>query len=333
VRIAITGASGFVGRAIASRARLAGCEVLALARRDPQLPEVEFRRWDITAPPSPEVRRIGQSQDVAAVVHAAAAVDDWVAAATARRVNIGGTANVLAAFPHARFVHISSSSVYPPQGPSVQIAEDAVRPPLTERIKYFNNYAATKAGAEAVVRGAVQNKPQCQAIVLRPHAIYGPGDRTLLPRVEAAVRRGQLWLPAGGAVAQNLTHVDTIAHAALVAATRNWDAIMGPEDEQQEPVVINVADRAPVIVADALGEVLKRRGIDVQIRALPVAVAHGAAWILEEAARITGRKSAPVLTRYLVSQLGYERTYCLKRLRARLGITPEVTSFRGSENW
>ena len=328
MRIAVTGASGFVGGAIARAAREAGHEVLALARRDPKL-GVEFHPWDIRQPAPTSVLREGERVD--AVVHTAAAVDDWVSLKLAKSVNVDGTVNVMRAFPNARFVHISSSSIYPPRRPSINIAEESIT--IGPHIRYLNSYGLTKAAAEEVVRGAVQNLRLVPgAVILRPHAIYGPGDRTLLPRIEAAVRNGNLWLPGGGRAAQNLTHISNLTKAALEAAKRSWHKI-----EQGVPaekvVAINVTDSEPLILADALTEVLARRGSRVRVREIPLSAAWGIAAGLEAGARLVRSSSAPQLTRYLVAQLGYQRTYDLRRLNNCLGIQSEPTDFSGSENW
>lgn len=328
MRIAITGASGFVGRHIARLARERGHEVLALSRRDPKLSGVEFRSWDITTEPPTALRKAAESVD--AVIHAAAAVNDWTPVATARAVNIAGTQNVAQTFPTARLVHVSSSSIYPPMRPSVQIQEDSIT--VGPHIKYLNTYAATKARAEVVVRGAVLNGNARNAIILRPHAVYGPGDETLLPRIEAAVRDGQLWLPGGGAVAQNLTHVATLASAALEAAQVDW-ARAEPHAAGEGVVAMNVTDGQPVLLRRALTEVLKRRGVNVKIRTIPLPLAWTLATALETGANLGRRHLAPRLTRYLVAQLGYERTYNLRRLREILNIEAPPTDFRDAHTW
>ena len=71
------------------------------------------------------------------------------------------------------------------------------------RHRFLSAYSATKAAAELEFAGT-------DAVILRPHAVYGPGDRTLLPRVIAAVRGRTLTLPEGAKVDHTLTHVDNV---------------------------------------------------------------------------------------------------------------------------
>ncbi len=147
-------------------------------------------------------------------MHAGAAVSDWCALDVARATNVAGTLAVRDTFPGARFVHVSSGSVYDPFRPSVRAREREA--PVA---RYLDAYGTTKAEAErALARDVARHPERGAVVVLRPHAVYGPGDTTLLPRVEAAVRRGRLVLPGGGRVLQSLTHVDTLLAAAVRAA-------------------------------------------------------------------------------------------------------------------
>src|SRR5690606_33045648 len=124
--------------------------------------------WDLTAGPHPG--------DFDAVVHAGALADDWAPLADAMRANQLGTRNVAVSFPGARLVHLSTSSVYDAFTATVHATED--EGPAT---RFLSSYSESKAAAEAEAAAA-------DAVILRPHAVYGPGDTTLLPRVIAAVR-------------------------------------------------------------------------------------------------------------------------------------------------
>lgn len=283
MRVAVTGAAGFVGAAVVGKLSERH-EVQALTRRE----------WDITAGP------IDGRAD--AVVHCAALADDRAPMGTAMLVNRIGTRNVVASFPGARIVHISTSSVYDAFTPSVRVGED---PPLPTR--FLSTYSESKAAAEAEL--------PADTVVLRPHAVYGPGDRTLLPRVLAGIRGTRLVLPAGAEVRHTLTHIDNLAQAVELALT-------GP------PGTYNVGDDTDVLLAAVLREFLVRRGRpDVAIRSIPYAAAFAAAGALEKLSR------RPRLTRYAVSQLGLERTLDLTRAREQLGYMPGPTSLLGAEQW
>ncbi len=305
MRVAVTGAAGFIGGAVCRAAVTAGWQVYAFSRREFAIPGAVHHRWDI------DTGRFIDPPEVDVVVHAAGAVTDWGPAAPIWRTNLDGTRHVVATFPGARLVHISSASVYDPYVPTVCAREDAA--PVD---RYLTPYAASKAAAERLLAG----RPA--TVVLRPHAVYGPGDRTLLPRILDAVRGSALWMVGDGRTRQSLTSVDNLVAATLLACRP--DAPAG---------VYNVADAEPVAVGDALREFLAARGLPARIRTLPVGPAWVLAGVAETAWRLARRPHPPRLTRYAIAHLAMERTLDLTAAREGLGLRPTPTSFEGAGAW
>jgi nucleoside-diphosphate-sugar epimerase len=157
-------------------------------------------------------------------------------------------------------------------------------------------------------------------VILRPHAVYGPGDTTLLPRILAGVHRGRLVLPEGAEVRHSLTSIGN-----LVLAVRRG------LDRRSPAGIYNIADDVPVLLSAVLREFLERRGMRARIVPMPYRAAFALAGTLEAAARLT--RTRPRLTRYAVSQFGMERTLDLTRARERLGFRPAPTSLEGAELW
>jgi nucleoside-diphosphate-sugar epimerase len=317
--VAVTGASGFVGGAVCRAAAAAGLRVLAYGRRpavDPaHVAGAPYRAWDITAGP------LDGAEPVDAVVHCAAAVIDWGRAAEVRLTNVAGTANVLASFPApARFVHVSSASVYDPRRPTVRATEDQAPRGRSIARRYLNDYGRTKAAAEALVAGAVATGRE--AVVLRPRAVYGPGDPTLLPRLLAAAGRGTLRVPGDGRQLASLTSVANLAAACLLAAT-------GPV----RAGVFNVTDAEPVVLVQALRALLAECGLPARVRPVPAGPVRALAAAAELAWRAAGRPGPPPLTRYAVANLAVERTLDIGAARAALGYRPAPTSFAGAGRW
>lgn len=302
MRIAVTGASGFIGGAIATALADAHHDVTGFGRtlRGWSHPLARYRVWDIT-----QGVLLGD-RDFDAVVHCAALADDWAPLADAMRVNRTGTRHVLASFPRARVVHVSTASVYDAFTPTVRVRESAA--PVA---RFLSSYAESKTFAELEVMGT-------DAVILRPHAVYGPGDTTLLPRVLAAVRFGRLVLPEGARVLHSLTHIDHLVEAVRLA-------LRGPAG------VYNIADAEPVMLSDVIAEFLARRRVRARLVRMPYAAAMRAAALAEGSARIRGTR--PRVTRYAVSQLGLERTLDLTAARERLGFTPGPTTLEGAERW
>jgi nucleoside-diphosphate-sugar epimerase len=123
--------------------------------------------------------------------------------------------------------------------------------PLTESHplgRHSNAYGRTKAAGDALAAAA-------GAVVLRPRAVYGPGDPHLLPRLRRAVRGGLAPLP-GPDVSMSLTAVEDLAHARLAAL--DWpagayniaDADPYPRDETVHAVLAALVLRARPVRPD-----------------------------------------------------------------------------------
>lgn len=320
MRVLVTGASGFVGGAVARALVADRHDVRTSSRRHAGVDGAAHLPWDLAGDPPADPPAVD------AVVHAGAAVSDWCALDVARATNVAGTRAVREAFPAARFVHVSSGSVYDPLRPSVRAREGEA--PVE---RYLDAYGTTKAEAERYLARDVAHHPgRGDVVVLRPHAVYGPGDTTLLPRVEAAVRRGRLVLPGGGRTLQSLTHVEVLVAAVRAAVALDAPALRaaaGAGPDAAGLLVANVADAEPVVLRDALVGALRRRGTAVRVVGVPVRPAWALAGVVERLARAARRPEPPRLTRYALSHLATERTYDLTVLREVLGVSPAPTSF------
>ncbi|MEU9859739.1 NAD(P)-dependent oxidoreductase [Streptomyces sp. NPDC047971] len=270
--IAVTGASGFCGSHVATLAASRGADVLCVGRRPG--PVGRHVRWDAASGP-PDLR----GADL--VVHCAASVGDPVpgspAEATMRAVNVDGTARLIEAAAGRPVVWVSSASVYAPGPGRARITEDH---PVRGQL---NAYGRTKAAGEALALAA-------GAVVLRPRAVYGPGDPHLVPRLLARVRAGLLLLP-GRDVLLSLTAVENLAEACLSAAV--W-----------RPGAYNIADPVPYQRDEAVRNVLRAHGVHARIGRLPLPVARAAATAAESLSRLRPH-SEPPLTRYAVDQLAH----------------------------
>ncbi|MCP2340023.1 NAD-dependent epimerase/dehydratase family protein [Actinomadura rupiterrae] len=296
MRIAVTGASGFVGGAVA-RALAADHDVLEFGRRP------GYRFWDLTRGP------LTSPPPVDAVIHCAGSVTDWGPAADLFAVNLSGTRAALATWPDARFVHVSTASVYDPYVPHVMTTESE-----GPSRRHINAYGASKAAAE---RDVLRHP---DAVVLRPHAVYGPGDTTLLPRVLSAVR-GR-YLPAVGTGRQriSLTSIDNLVQACRRAPTA-------------PPGVYNITDAEPVTLDTALRTILKERRINARPLYLPHCPAAALAAVAEAAFLLVRSPRPPRLTRYAISHLAQDRTYDITAARQAFGYTPTPTTFKSAATW
>jgi len=222
MRVLVTGAAGYVGRAVVRELRARGHRVVALVHRSRAVfpDDVETRRGDLHDP----LREA--AADIDGVVHLAArsTVRDSVTHPTqAWRTNVAGTLNLLDALPaSARLVFASTGSVYgrPAQQP---ISETAVVAPL-------NPYGSSKAAAEQLI-DAQAATGALGAVTMRlfnaAGAVDGRADEDpsrIIPRV-AAVAAGiepVVTVNGDGSAVRDFVHVADIAVAValgLEAAT------------------------------------------------------------------------------------------------------------------
>jgi 2-alkyl-3-oxoalkanoate reductase len=297
VRIAVTGASGFVGSRVVHALTRRGHLVHTFGRRSPAsigdvLPN--YRTWDLRSP-------LTDAPAVDAIVHCGALVGDWGAEAQYRAVNVGGTQSVIDAFPAARIIYVSTSSVYSDRQPTERIGEDA---PAGD-CKY-SAYARSKFAAEQLVlrRGA--------SVVLRPHIVYGPGDTTLLPRLLAVRRLGTLIVPGNGHNILSVTHVDNLVDAVLAATIRHTHA----------DGVFNIADDVTATLRELLEVFFERLQLSTRVAFVPWRLAMGAATALERTWPGQQPPRGPMLTRYLVHQLTMDHVLDIERARELLQYRP-----------
>ncbi len=302
LRVAVTGASGFVGGYVARALERQGMHVRGFGRRSSQalthhVPN--YASWDVT-------QGARHLDDVDVVVHCAAHVGQWGDAGAYHRTNVTGTEHVIASLgAGVRVIHVSSASVYHAEGTlgGVHTESDPIH------AESLPAYARTKAASERIVLESGRG-----AVVLRPHIVYGPGDTTLWPRVMASVRRGRLLVPGTGRNRIAVTHVEHLAQA--VAGAVRTTAATG---------IFNVADAESPTVHDLLRTMFARHHVPVRLSFMPRAFAWRAAQATELAWRMLRQGGEPPLTRYVVQNLADEFRLDITRARDQLGYAPTWT--------
>lgn len=303
--IVVTGTSGYIGRAVAQELTRRSIEVLGVGRTDPGLPGVEHLTWDITERPPAHVRR--RAGLVSAVVHCAGLAGELDDEDVLYATNVTGTRHVLDAFPSSRFVHMSSTAVYDPRIDHSFVAEDAAPLP-TDR--YPSTLAVTKAEAETMMK-----RVRPDAIILRPHTVYGPGSPQIMRFVETVSRKNKLKLPNGGHKQVQLTSITNLVSAAC-------HALHAPSASG----AINVADPEPYSLTDALTVLMARAGKPpLEYDFVPGDLALIRARRAEKKAAKKYRRGKDVGVPWspsIVRNMIHERTYSLDRLERLLGFVP-----------
>lgn len=314
MRLLITGGTGFLGRYIAARLLRDGHAVAIMGRDFREVGPLlqlgaEAVRCDLRD--TPAVVEACRGRD--AVVHAGALSAPWGPREAFVAANVGGTAAaLLGCVRHGvgRMVLISSPAVIFTGRDHRDSTEAA---PFPRR--FTSEYARTKAAAELLARAV----PTVPTVILRPKAIFGPGDRALLPRVIAAARAGRLPQVGDGRNLVDLTYVENVAHAVALALT----------SERAVGATYTITNGEHVPLWPLIRQVLRRLGIPDQLRAVPLPVMLAAAAAMEARAALSGHE--PLLTRYSVAVLGRTQTYTIAAARRDLGYAPLVSVAEGVE--
>jgi nucleoside-diphosphate-sugar epimerase len=257
------------------------------------------------------------------VWHCAALSAPWGHPEDFFAANVLATRNVLRAAQELgvrRFVHVSTPALYFDFQHRLNVTE-AFRP-----ARFVNHYARTKFEAEQAVQHAVtEGGGAMTAVMLRPRALFGPGDQVLVPRMlrVAQERGGKLPLPRGGRTWLDLTYLDNVVHAMSLASTATG---LAPCE------VFNISNDEPVVLADVLNTLFQglaaRKGGDrLQIKSVPYPVVAAAARLMELTSRWTHRE--PALTAYSVGALAFSMTLDIRAAREKLGYVPKVDMAEG----
>ena len=206
VRLLVTGASGFLGSAIAEQCRMDGMEVIATGRRELKIGVPGYFTADVTDPKSMS----GALTNVDCVIHAAGLAHqfrDGKKSSPFLKINVNGTENVALAATRAgvsHFVLISSVSVYGPHGKQACDEETICNSP--------EPYGQSKYQAEQRAREIIE-KAGGQLTILRLATVYGEGDPGNVGRLMRMIDRGRFVWVGDGSNRKSLIHKNDAARA------------------------------------------------------------------------------------------------------------------------
>jgi nucleoside-diphosphate-sugar epimerase len=307
VRVALTGATGYTGSRLVSRLLARGDEVRALARpgsRRPQ-PEGPGLTWlEGDLGDAALLGRLVEGADavihVAAVYRTAGHPDSYY-----REVNVEGTRRLLEAAYAAgvgRFVHTSTVGVHghvesPPADESSPFAPGDI-------------YQATKAEAEELALRFHRERGLPVAVV-RPAAIYGPGETRLLKLFRAIARRRYALVGSGRAL-YHPVYIDDLLQGFLLALERT--EAVGEAFIVGGPRYVSQAELAQMIARHTGGGILPVR--------VPAAPLRWVAAACEVVCIPLGLE--PPLHRRRVEFWTKSRAFSIEKARRMLGYAPQV---------
>jgi nucleoside-diphosphate-sugar epimerase len=208
--------------------------------------------------------------------------------------------------------YLSSLGVY--EGRDHHGTDETVEPSTTG----MDGYTLTKVESEQLVLRHIREK-KLPATVIRPGFIYGPRDRTVLPRLLERLKSGQVKYFGTGEQLMNNTFVVNLVDAIFEALDR-------PEAIGE---VYNVTDGKLVSKRDFISTVATEAGYGVPQAAVPLGVAKVLTRVSEKVYRFLGKKEAPLLSNARFKFLGLNLDFSIEKARRQLGYQPRFTFQEG----
>lgn len=314
MKVVVTGATGFLGGKIAERlAKDNRFEVIATGRDKDKIQKLNENGINASAGSLEDKEFFFDlTKDAEIIVHSAALSSPWGKYDDFYRANILATDNVIKACKKnniKRIVHISTPSIYFDYEDRFNIKEDFLPG------KFVNFYAETKYEAEKSLNKAVSQG--IELISLRPRAIVGAGDTTIMPRLLKAQETGKLKIIGDGKNIVDVTSVSNVVDAVILGIFAKNEAL-GEH--------YNITNGEPILMWELVEKTLNQLGMQLNKKHIPFKIGYNIARVLETIAKFTPDYREPVLTCYSVGILAKSMTMDISKARKLLGYEPKQTN-------
>lgn len=311
MKVIVTGATGFLGGYVARRYAERGDDVVATGRnsergRALERDGVHFLPADLTAPG--DWMTCFDGADI--VVHCAALSSLKGTYQMFHASNVVATEHVVRACETSRvgrLVNISTPSIYHCGEHRRDIKESD---PLPAR--FANQYTQTKWQAEQSVQAA--HARGLGAITLRPRAIFGPGDPSIVPRIIRVLKSGRLRVIGDGKNVVDVTCVDNVVDAVVCAGESHCSG-----------EAYNISNGEPILIWDFIRRIAEGLQLPPPRGHVPLGMLRTVAGLSESALRLLRPADEPMLTRYGIEVLGLTTTLNIDKARCALGYEPHVS--------
>jgi nucleoside-diphosphate-sugar epimerase len=313
MRILITGATGFVGGHLVEACQRRGWHVTALARPSSDTKGLETAGVNVVRSEPADgamLRRAISEIDV--VVHCAAKIGDWGPHEDYIKANVDDLRVLLEACKGqslSRFIQMSSLGVYEARH---HYGTDETTPAAAQ---HRDGYSRSKALAEKL---ALQYERDfgVPVVVLRPGFIYGPRDRTVMPRIIDNLRQRTVRYPGKkGAGALNTVFVRNLIDAVFLAIAN--DRAVGQ--------VYNLTDGEFVSKRRFIEKIADAMGLPRPTLTPPYWLAWLVTWTSEKIAKIRGDREAPKFNFTRFKFLGMNLDFSIEKAKRELGYQPRVS--------
>lgn len=303
----VTGATGLVGSRVVQRALESGIPTKALVRSAANAQFLAEQGAELIEADLTDYKSLKEVlSGVTIVVHTAAKVGDWGPADEYRKTNVAGLETLLTALEEQclinHFIHISSLGVYQARD---HFGTDETEPPHTAGI---DGYTLSKIESEQLLQ-----KHSLPFTILRPGFIYGPRDRTVLPRILERLKSGQFAFLGSPEKLMNNTYVENLVDAIFLALF----------NEEALSQTYNITDPRLVSKQEFISTIAELAEYPVPKKVVPLPIARNLATILEGIWKLLGKKQAPILSQARIKFLGLNLDFSTLKAKEELQYHPE----------
>lgn len=316
----VTGGGGFLGGAIVRALLQRGDTVRAIQRGHyPELHElgVEAIQGDLTN--AADIDAAASDCDI--VYHVAALAGVWGDYDKYYQANVVATKNVIEACRKNNIRYLVYTST-----PSVVFDgtnEDGIDESVPYATTFFNPYQETKAEAEQLVLNA--NDTALETVALRPHLIWGPGDRHLAPRLISRAKAGRLRLVGSKENKVDSCYIDNAVAAHLLAGSE----LQG--DAKCAGKAYFISNGEPIAMSDLINKILATANLPPVTKSLNKYIAYYISTIFERVYTVFEIEKEPLLTRFVVKQLSTSHWFDLTAAERDFSYNPTITIDEGMQ--
>jgi nucleoside-diphosphate-sugar epimerase len=320
-QVFLTGAGGFLGKALCQFLRSADINVVGFARGDyPELSAlgVTMVKGDI----SDQQTLFDAMANCDVVFHVASKAGVWGNKESYFKPNVEGTDNIInACIAHniTRLIYTSTPSVTFCGKDEINIDES--RPYATQ---FLNFYGLSKAVAEQHILES--NSDSLKTVALRPHLIWGPGDRHLVPRVLARAKANKLKLVGKIDKLVDTIYIDNAVYAHLLAAVE----LNNPATKCAGKAYF-LSNDEPIFMADMLNKILACQNLPAVTKRVPATLAYAVGTLLEWAYLALRKKDEPIMTRFVAKQLSTAHYFNINAAKQDFNYAPLINIEQGMQ--
>jgi len=310
LKVIITGATGFLGRNIAESFHSADIKVCALGRNQDVGKQLTASGMTFKAADVLDLDSLESNISPAdCIVHCAGLSGPWGRCMDFYNANVIGTRNVVSACKQHgidKMVFISSPSIYYNGKDRFDISESD---PLPKR--QSSNYARSKLIVETELMNLA--KQGFKTIALRPRAVFGPYDKTFVPRILRLSEKKQFPLIGGGTALVDMTYIEDFVVAAKKCLT-------APGDAWNQ--AYNISSGQPIPLKDWFGKILEIFHRPFKPKTIPERPAKIMASVMETVSYFPFVNKEPAMTRFSVGYMAKSMTMRIDKAKRLLGYSP-----------